>query len=232
MTPEQIEYLQIGLEALILFIFSLHVIFLQSYKKEKGKNLATKEDIEEITRKVEAVKNDLQFSHQLKFSFKTEERNSLIECYEAYAVWYKTLVDFNIERFTIENFDILSDEKHKINSAYVNFINSQAKMVLYVKDGDLLNTLKELKKETQSFSNEINNELNNYQSVLKEIQFNNKFYPKFNFLQDKVEPSEPEKTEALGRLQAVKEKNMNNLKPISKSFIDQSYSYLTSLSEK
>lgn len=39
--------------------------FLPSYVKEKGKNLATKEDVGHITREIEAVKS--QYSHQTEF---------------------------------------------------------------------------------------------------------------------------------------------------------------------
>jgi len=42
--------------------------FASSYLSEKGKNLATKEDIEEITRKVEEVKAELQARHTLRFA--------------------------------------------------------------------------------------------------------------------------------------------------------------------
>jgi hypothetical protein len=38
----------------LLVLFVLHLDFFKSYFQEKGKNLATKEDIEDITSKVEA----------------------------------------------------------------------------------------------------------------------------------------------------------------------------------
>jgi hypothetical protein len=42
--------------------------FASSYLSEKGKNVATKEDIEDITRKVEEVKAELQARHTLQFA--------------------------------------------------------------------------------------------------------------------------------------------------------------------
>lgn len=45
----------------------------QSYFNEKGKNLATKEDIEEITEKVETVKNQLSASYK-KTSYYIEQQ--------------------------------------------------------------------------------------------------------------------------------------------------------------
>ena len=53
------NYILIGLQVLILLgIGSLFLFrkYLFSYSSEKGKNLATKEDIGDITRKVEDVK--------------------------------------------------------------------------------------------------------------------------------------------------------------------------------
>src|SRR3989338_5764791 len=54
---------QLLLQLLILVGLAVLIIVLKkalpSYLSEKGKNLATKEDIEKITRKVESVKTDL-----------------------------------------------------------------------------------------------------------------------------------------------------------------------------
>src|SRR5574341_2266116 len=47
--------------------------YLPKYFEEKGKNLATKEDIEEITRKVEAVRAEYaQLSHVHRLTFEKE----------------------------------------------------------------------------------------------------------------------------------------------------------------
>ena len=59
---------------IILYVFYLkkyivnylEVLFQKekSYQSEKGKNLATKEDIEDITAKIENVKNEISFEKQ------------------------------------------------------------------------------------------------------------------------------------------------------------------------
>lgn len=71
MSLEQLEQLAIiiiryGFEAVVagLVLFLLIKYFLPSYFSEKGKNLATKEDIEEITDKVESVRAD--YAHMLE----------------------------------------------------------------------------------------------------------------------------------------------------------------------
>ncbi|MCY7362525.1 MAG: hypothetical protein LH629_10750 [Ignavibacteria bacterium] len=56
----------------IIVLLQLLIIFLKSYSSEKGKNLATKEDVAEITEKIESVKKEftlLVTEHQVKFSY-------------------------------------------------------------------------------------------------------------------------------------------------------------------
>lgn len=51
---------QIILEAALILIFGLSLILFRSYFSEKGKNLATVEDIKAITKKVEEVKAEIE----------------------------------------------------------------------------------------------------------------------------------------------------------------------------
>lgn len=60
-----------------------HFIELQfekdkSYESEKGKNLATKEDIEDITSKIESVKNEISFEVQRNHEFIKEREKRLL----------------------------------------------------------------------------------------------------------------------------------------------------------
>ena len=61
--------------AVAVFLIGLFVKnYLPSYMDEKGKNLATKEDIEEITRKTEEVQQEFRegfelFSNDVKFKY-------------------------------------------------------------------------------------------------------------------------------------------------------------------
>lgn len=51
----------------------------KEYEAEKGKNLATKEDIEEITKKVEEVKVEVSLAHQQKYESIKEQKQLLID---------------------------------------------------------------------------------------------------------------------------------------------------------
>ena len=51
----------------------------KEYEAEKGKNLATKEDITEITKKVEDVKTEISFSKQKRYEQLAEQERILLE---------------------------------------------------------------------------------------------------------------------------------------------------------
>ena len=55
-----IDFVQIALQ-IILILLGLYLALVKSYFQEKGKNIATKKNIEEITQKVEKIKNDLNY---------------------------------------------------------------------------------------------------------------------------------------------------------------------------
>lgn len=69
------EWMYILLNALFVFLLGLFVKnYLPSYMDEKGKNLATKEDIQEITRKTEEVQQEFRenfelFSSDVQFKY-------------------------------------------------------------------------------------------------------------------------------------------------------------------
>ncbi|MDD3692261.1 MAG: hypothetical protein PHO77_09315 [Bacteroidales bacterium] len=67
------DCLQISFD-IILTILGLYLAFGKSYFSEKGKNLATKEDIGFITREIETVKNEIVFSIQRKSDFIKESK--------------------------------------------------------------------------------------------------------------------------------------------------------------
>ena len=62
----------------------LYLAFFKSYFQEKGKNLATQEDIEGITKKVESIRSELQYSLEAGLSWRTEEHNCLVDYYSKY----------------------------------------------------------------------------------------------------------------------------------------------------
>lgn len=72
--------------ALLIIVYYLRYYY-PKYFEEKGKNLATKQDIEEITRKVESVKADIALGlsvQQMKYKLKHEACLEALELIDAY----------------------------------------------------------------------------------------------------------------------------------------------------
>jgi hypothetical protein len=102
MTPEELAALKtvfaaFGAGALVAAGIAYLVVkhFLPSYLSEKGKNLATREDIEDITRKVESIRTqylslveELKARHQLRLAA-VDRRLQAHQ--DAFALWRKVM---------------------------------------------------------------------------------------------------------------------------------------------
>lgn len=70
---------------LILIIYFVYRDFFRPYLGEKGKNYATREDIQEITRKIESVRTAVNMRFQIS-RFRYEKEYSILEALSAKAV--------------------------------------------------------------------------------------------------------------------------------------------------
>lgn len=86
----------------INIILTIGSILFKEYLKEKGKNIATKEDIEQITEKIENVKNDLSYKNQQKIEWNDNGKKLLFDFYSNYI----NLSDDYLRNFTIFYNDI------------------------------------------------------------------------------------------------------------------------------
>ena len=93
--------------AVAVFLIGLFVKnYLPSYMDEKGKNLATKEDIEEITRKTEEVQKEFRegfelFSNDVKFKYDFFYK----QYSELYCKLYAIIIQSEYVRHFIEHAD-------------------------------------------------------------------------------------------------------------------------------
>jgi hypothetical protein len=126
MSPIVQIILQTTLDALLII-----AAMAKTYANEKAKNLATKEDIAEITRQVEEVKNNLQFKNQLKLSLRTEEKKAIVDCYEK-AHLLKNKATLNYFGFGTDNYDEIDQIIFTLNASYDEYLLVEAKMLLYV----------------------------------------------------------------------------------------------------
>lgn len=145
--------------------------FFPGYFQEKGKNLATKEDIGEITRIVKDVENELGVLTQNKISLITEERNAILAFFQSYHLWLNTCldssfnnrVDYNLD--TTQNLINRSNLEQNVNLAF-------ARLELFIDDLDLRILCNELIRETfklQHIGNTALIELKRVNSHIKDI---------------------------------------------------------------
>ncbi|MCF8257003.1 MAG: hypothetical protein K9J06_05595 [Flavobacteriales bacterium] len=143
----------------LLITIGLYLAFFKSYFTEKGKNLATFEDIDEITSKVEAIKTDfireteklkleIQLTNQIKFSLKDEELKALIGFYDNYYLWLNTLLDFSIANYTEDGVHDRNRAVGIINDVYSKYNLSEAKAELFLKDEEIVAHTRQMKTKT------------------------------------------------------------------------------------
>lgn len=124
------------------------ILFVKSYSAEKGKNLATKEDVGEITQIVESIKtslaikteelkSDLLFKNEHLIHLRAAEREAIINYYKA--TWVLVL---NIQKSDLTKFEIDEFVEEGIDGKYVEV--SDLELRRYVSEAELsLNKIKE-----------------------------------------------------------------------------------------
>ncbi len=173
MTKQDIEIL---LEIFIIII-GLYMAFFKSYFQEKGKNLATLEDIEEITEKVESIKTDfvreteklkldLQYNNQVRFSLKSQELNSLVDFYEKYYLWLNVILDVYFSSYDETNYEKIKNIETNLNDNYFKFLLAEAKMELFILNEELITHSKEMKIKTLELQNYISMTAVKYKNIL------------------------------------------------------------------
>lgn len=97
--------------------------YYPNYMKYKAKNLATKEDIGEITTIVESIKTglskdvetlkaELSLQNQNKISLKSEERKALLDFHLKYSLWHNSVVHLSTPTSIDEIDSILKTWQH------------------------------------------------------------------------------------------------------------------------
>ena len=128
---------QLLLQALIV-ILGLYLAFFKSYFQEKGKNIATKEDIEEITSKVETIRHEMHFSTESKLSIRMEERNALVEYFTKYHYWLNTILDVSPSDIDEKDDGVFDKIQSILYKAKFDFDMAKAKLEIFVENQNIL----------------------------------------------------------------------------------------------
>ena len=130
------EAVQLVMEAVILLLL-FYLAFLKSYFQKKGKNLATKEDVEEITSLVESVKSQLQFSLQAKLSLRAEEHQALVDYFSKYSAWLSAITNCSIAGINKDNASRLGEIRSQLDVHHRDFDLAAGKMELFVENEEI-----------------------------------------------------------------------------------------------
>lgn len=144
------EHLQL-IADIFIFIVLIYIAFLKSYFVEKGKNLATKEDVEDITSKIESIKSQLQFSLHAGLSWRQEEHDSLVEYYSKYVAWFLAITNCSFSEISEENESGLKDIRNSLETLERDFYLASGRMQLFVENSEVLRQHYNLAAETLAF---------------------------------------------------------------------------------
>jgi len=129
-------------------LLGFYLAFFKSYFTEKGKNLATIQDISKITKEVESVKNEFvteteRLKTQLNSfaqnfnSIKTLERDALINVNKKYSEWYHTLISFSLVYYSNENYELLNEIALKFSEKQIEFAVAEENLHIYMHDNEV-----------------------------------------------------------------------------------------------
>ncbi|WP_340200955.1 hypothetical protein [Ascidiimonas sp. W6] len=128
--------IELIIEILILLI-GVYLAFFKTYLEEKGKNLATKEDIKEITLLVENVKKDLEYKNQTKIELANSKRSSLLKYHEDYNKWLYTILKTYFSDIDHNSIDRLSEILNSIRELQVKNDISKEQLKIYLPKTEL-----------------------------------------------------------------------------------------------
>jgi hypothetical protein len=153
-------------------------LYFKSYSSEKGKNLATKEDIGEITKTVETIKTELAkdteklktellFENQLKISFYNDKKVALTHIYECLTLWFHCITNShtNSIEFSLQNFREVNKE---LDDLYSKSIIAQSKIEIYINNSEFINVIEQIIKSLITSQNELEKYLDNIESIVED----------------------------------------------------------------
>jgi hypothetical protein len=118
--------------------------YLPAYVAEKGKNLATKEDIEEITRIIEGVRSQsaaqlelvrsaLQHTSQWQSSLAETERNAIVDFFDDCVDLIFGKVQENLGEFPLDNGKSLVNYQTSVRDLVVTLFRKYHRLILYLR---------------------------------------------------------------------------------------------------
>jgi len=148
MTQQNIEIIL----DILLIIIGLYLAFFKSYFQEKGKNLATLEDIGKITKIIESVKQDnntqlelikteLALVSKTQLVIYDDERKAIIEFIGAITGFYESNINIPLESDTPEGFAYMQERIRVLDNDYGKVQIARSRLLLFCFDGKILEAI-------------------------------------------------------------------------------------------
>jgi len=134
----------------ILIVLNFITIILISYFKKKGENFATKEDVEEITWRVESVKDEfvkdneklkakLQVVIKNQQDLQSTEKETILGFLEECNKWLYDAIEVDVSKYYSDDFRILMNENSRmLNQSYSKARVAQAKLYIFIDNKEIL----------------------------------------------------------------------------------------------
>lgn len=164
----------------VIIIIGLYLAFFKSYFQEKGKNVATSEDIENITRKVENVKKEIaedfalskskiDILYNIELKQISNEKEALINFHRTFSLWFNKLTS-SLNLLDDSNNSEISSKIKEYNEVYQKVLDEYSILEIYCENQEFLTLISNLKiKILQELSK-------NHPQTLLRIKYNNDKY--------------------------------------------------------
>ncbi|GEA60377.1 hypothetical protein [Vibrio comitans] len=112
--------------------------YLPNYVKKKAENLATKEDIKNITEKIESVKSQIDINTDAHKSYISERKAALLNFYDEISSFNYELRVVNFGDFPMDGGQSLYDYQANYRNAVAEILKSYQRLVIYLPNDSTL----------------------------------------------------------------------------------------------
>ena len=163
------------------FIFLCSISRKKAYNEEKGKNLATKEDIEEITKKIELVKNEIGFEKQRENEYLKERKETFLNFLNEISIFsiHKNRLEIYLYNYGVTN-DILRFQEEFIKD-FKELCQTYTLLQVYFTDKDSTDEISNIYYTSMDYINKLYSMLFHLTSLSLRSSYNTKHPNKENF---------------------------------------------------
>lgn len=128
-------FLQFTIFVCLIICYFLIKNLLPSYFSEKGKNLATKEDVEEITGKIKIVESKINIKEKGAIDYDSFKRKLILDYFGSYNHWERIVINSSAnydDDCKVKNSIIIA----KINEAKFNYNLREGEIEIFISDDE------------------------------------------------------------------------------------------------